>query len=423
MPPGADEHAAIPMSPGRRRYILTLLTLIYAVSSMDRQVMAVLAEPIRRDLALTDSQYGLLAGMLFAVFYTVCGIPLAWLADRANRVRIIASACALWSLFAASFGLAQSFLQLAVSRAGLAIGEAGSSPASYSILSDCFAPAARGRAIGIFSLGVPIGTAAAVAGAAWIGAAFGWRVAFFASAIPGIVLALVLLLTVAEPSRGALHSITPPTPLRVVLREYFTNPALALLTAATSLSIVAGYGVMMWAPAFLMRSGGMTLSQLGGIFAVGSGLALGIGMYGSGWLADRLASRGNVWAMAAIPAVSQVLAAAALALALISGRWEFSIWPVLAAMAFIASYFSPAMTLVQHSVTADRRAVAAAILLFFVGIFGGAGPLLVGWASDLAQARGPGVSLRIGLASVIPFFVLSSGLYWQAARVGVRRGH
>ena len=419
-PSAAAGRAAAEPSPARRGYVLALLTLVYAVSSMDRQIMAVLAEPIRRDLALSDSEYGLLAGFLFAAFYTVSGIPLAWLADRANRVKVIAAACALWSLFAGAFGLAQNFVHMAAARAGLAIGEAGSSPASYSILSDIFPPASRGRAVGVFSLGVPIGTAVAIGGAAWIANAYGWRAAFLAGAVPGLVLVLLLLFTVAEPPRDALP-MTPSVPLRESLRSYFGNPPLALLTAAASTSIVAGYGVMMWAPAFLMRSGGMSLAQLGSVFAIGSGLALGAGMYGSGWLADRIASRGNVWRMALLPAASQVLAAAALAIALLSGRWELSIWPMLVALTLIASYFPPTMTLVQHSVPADRRAVAAAILLFCVGLFGsGGGPLLIGWMSDSMHAYGPDISLRIGMASVIPFFLLSSLFYRIAAQTGAR---
>lgn len=201
-------------SQGRRYLAVAMLGGVYTLSFLDRQLLSILAEPVKAELGLSDTQLGLLTGFMFALFYTLFGVPVAWLADRGNRVRIVAAACALWSLFSAGCGLAQNFVQLALARTGAGIGEAGGSPPSYAIIADYFPPEERGRALALYSLGIPLGTTAGAALGGWIASTYGWRSAFISIGLVGIVFALVVLLTVAEPRRGRFEgAATTPVAL------------------------------------------------------------------------------------------------------------------------------------------------------------------------------------------------------------------
>ncbi|MCP3730682.1 MFS transporter [Sphingomonas sp. MG17] len=255
----ADAHAM-----RRRGLTLALLTAAYFFSYMDRQILAILQEDIRRDLLLSDTQLGLLAGFAFAIFYATLGLPVARLADRGNRVNIIAIALALWSAMTGLCGLAQNFVQLLLARIGVGIGEAGSSPPSHSIIADLYPPEKRAGAMGIYSLGVVLGTA----GGAMIGGSlahfFGWRVAMFAVGVPGILLALVIKWLVVEPRRGL--SDTRPAAAAAAdmpkfgegFRSLFANRAAVHLVMGTTITAMIGYGQTAFGPSFMIRSLGST---------------------------------------------------------------------------------------------------------------------------------------------------------------------
>jgi MFS family permease len=179
-----------------RRYLLTLLIAIYVCNTMDRHILSILAVPITRDLALSDTQFGLLSGLAFALFYTFFGIPAGWLADRFGRIRVLFAAATIWSVFSAVGALATNFWHLALSRGGVGIGEAGGAAPSYSLISSAFPPEKRGNAIGLFHLGPPIATVVSSVVASWIAVHYGWRVALVAVSVPGALLALLLWLTV-----------------------------------------------------------------------------------------------------------------------------------------------------------------------------------------------------------------------------------
>lgn len=187
-----------------RYVVVSFLAVVYTFNFMDRQIMSILQEPIRLEMGLSDTQLGMLTGLTFALFYTTCGLPAAWLADRYRRVSIMAAACGIWSLFTAGCGLGSNFTQLALSRVMVGAGEARGSPPSYSLISDYFPPKERGTGLAIYSLGVPAGSALGVAAGGWVAANYGWRTAFIAVGLPGDVLALLMLVLIREPKRGGL---------------------------------------------------------------------------------------------------------------------------------------------------------------------------------------------------------------------------
>jgi len=193
---------------GYRIYVLILLTGVYTFNFIDRQIIGILSPAIKADLGLADWQLGILKGFAFAVLYTVLGIPIARLADRKNRVTIIAIALALWSGFTAISGAANNFLQLTLARIGVGIGEAGGSPPAHSLISDYFPKEKRAGALAIYAMGIPIGIALAYLGGGWVMQTFGWRWAFVVIGLPGIAMAVLLKLTVREPKRGGLEDET-----------------------------------------------------------------------------------------------------------------------------------------------------------------------------------------------------------------------
>src|SRR5215831_17629201 len=183
--------------------VLTLLGLVYVLNFLDRQLLSILAKPIQDDLGISDGQLGRLGGLYFALFYCILGVPVAWLADRGNRVRVLTVACAIWSAATVACGLAQNYAQLAIARMSVGVGEAGGVPPSYSIISDYFPADRRGTALGLFNLGPPIGQALGVAFGAKIAAAYDWRAAFILLGAAGIIAAAAVWGMIREPKRGA----------------------------------------------------------------------------------------------------------------------------------------------------------------------------------------------------------------------------
>ena len=252
----------------QRSTTLGLLTAAYFFSYMDRQILAILQEDIRRELLLSDTQLGLLAGFAFAIFYATLGLPVARWADRGNRVNIIGIALALWSAMTAVCGLAQNFVQLLLARIGVGIGEAGSSPPSHSIIADLYPPEKRAGAMGIYSLGVVLGAAGGTMIGGTLAHFFGWRVAMFAVGIPGIVLAVVIKLFVVEPRRGlsdpghvpAAHAAMPS--FGEGFRSLFANRAAVHLVMGVTITSLIGYGQTAFGPSFLIRTVGLDKLQI-----------------------------------------------------------------------------------------------------------------------------------------------------------------
>lgn len=403
-----------------RNVALALLTLIYVFNFMDRQIMGVLAEPIKRDLDLSDSQLGLLTGFMFALFYTTFGVPVAWLADRTRRTWVIAGACSLWSLFSAACGLAVSFLTLAAARVGVAVGEAGGVPPSYSIIADLFPPQSRARALAIFSLGVPIGLGIGTAIGGWVAAAFGWRIAFFVVAAPGFLLSVLLLIFVREPKRSGSDTGHEPVSLGEAVTLFVKSRPLMLVSLSAALGAFACYALMGWLSAYLIRVLGMSLSEIGSWLSITLAIGLGIGIWASGALADRFGP-GQPGMYAIIPGIALSLGAPALLGAALIDDWRLALPVFGLALGLSIFYLAPSVAVVQALTPSDQRSTASAMLLLILNLLGlGCGPLFIGLVSDSMMAAHGTQSLRIAFYTLVPVFLIAGGANFVSARTLVR---
>lgn len=413
------------MTPGRRAKWMTLgiLTAVYAFSYIDRQLLLILAEPIKNELDLSDTQIGLLGGFSFALLYTVAGVPIAWLADRSNRVRIVAAACALWSLFSTACGFAGNFAHLALARMGVGIGEAGGTAPSLSILSDVFPASERGRTVALYFLGSPLGVFAGTAAGAALAQAYGWRTAFVALSVPGLLLAALLLMVVKEPVRGLSDpggpSETNSLSMLQTLRVVFLNKIVLLISFSSGATAFVTHGFNAWLPAFLMREKGMTLGDISLYFSVVASGSVVLGMILSALFVDRFGAR-DQRAYAAIPAVGLMIGLPFFVAAVLAQDWRLSLALLIVPLAATSAQVPPALALVQNRVSADRRASASASFLLVLNLLGlGCGPVFVGIVSDQALAMGITGSLRVGLLSVSTLLVIPIlMLFWTARAVG-----
>ena len=394
--------------------VVILLSAVYTFNFLDRQLLSILSEPIRKDLGLSYTQVGMLTGLTFALFYTTFGIPLAWLADRTHRVRIIAAACAVWSLFSMACGVAGNFTTLALARIGVGVGEAGGSPPAYSLISDYFPPQRRGLALALYSLGVPLGTALGSAAGAKIAALYGWRMAFLAVGAPGILLALLVLILIREPKRGRFDAMAAgetshatSVPLLTAIGGFFTNRTLVLTAFSSGLSAFVGYAILNNGPAFLISNKGMTLPEIALYYSAMSGLAGGLGTFGSGWLVDLLGKRSRT-AYALVPATSFVISLPFFLGFLFAPTWQTAMACLIVPHLMNNMYLAPAITVVQNAVPPARRGISGAILLFILNLIGlGGGPVYVGVVADHFKPEYGVVALRYGLLALAPFYLLT----------------
>jgi predicted MFS family arabinose efflux permease len=399
----------------QRSVALILLTLIYIFNFMDRQLMGVLAEPIKRDLGLSDSQLGLLTGFMFALFYTTFGVPVAWLADRTRRTWVVAGACTLWSGFSAACGLATNFATMAAARIGVAVGEAGGVPPSYSLIADLFPPASRARALALYSMGVPIGIGIGTALGGWIAASFDWRMAFFIVSAPGILLSVLLLLWVPEPARDRSKSGPAPS-LGRCMADFVKSPALVLISFASAFGAFTCYGMMAWIAAYLIRVLGMSMGEIGSWLSITLAVGLGVGIWASGALSDRFATR-DARMFAWIPGIALGIGAPVLFAATLIEDWRLALPVFGAALALSVFYLAPCVAAVQQLVPADRRSTASAMLLLCLNMIGlGGGPLFLGMVSDAAIGEHGAQSLRVAFQAMAPMFIVAMIVFALAAR-------
>jgi predicted MFS family arabinose efflux permease len=403
-----------------------MLWFVYVLNFLDRQLMSILAKPIQDTLHVSDSQLGLIGGLYFALFYCSIAIPVGWLADRTNRVAVLAVACGVWSAATAACGLSANYAQFAVSRMTVGFGEAGGVPPSYAIISDYFPPGRRGTALGIYNLGPPIGAALGIAFGAAIAAAFNWRYAFIVLGITGVVAALALPLLVREPPRGGLDGPSGQAPQKAgfwsTLTMFFSRPTLMLAALGSGATQFVTYGLGNFTTLFLMREKGMTLSEVALWYALVVGIGMSAGIYVSGRVIDRYTRRSKV-AYALAPAISL-----ALAVPFYLGFVWAPTWPL--ALVFLIGptflnyfYLSSAVTLVQEEVRPDQRVMAGALLLLVMNFIGlGLGPTYVGAASDFFRASHPHNSLQMALYTLAPFYVLAVALFLWLARIFARQG-
>jgi MFS family permease len=402
--------------PGTR--VLAVLLLAYIFNFIDRQIIGILAVPIKAELALTDTQLSLMGGIAFALFYSGLAIPIAWLADRRSRVNIIAVSVALWSAFTAACGLAQNFWHLFLARMGVGIGEAGGVAPSYALISDLYPKEKRGRALAFFSLGIPIGSALGVFFGGWIASHLDWRAAFLIVGVAGLPAALLVKLLIPEPVRGGFDSgpseAAPPFP--VVVGTLARTPSFWLLSFGAASGSILGYGLIFWLPSFFARSFHLALAEVGWFY--GSIVLVG-GMAGTwlgGWIGDR-AGPAHPAAYALIPAVCFLVAAPVFALGLFAPNlWAG--WALFAVGQMLAlAWLGPVIAAVQHIVPPNMRATASASFLFINNLIGiGFGIFFLGYMSDAMAAAHGADSLRYSILYGLVFYLLSAAFYLVASR-------
>jgi MFS family permease len=397
--------------------VLLLLLFAYIFNFIDRNIIGVLAVPIREEFDLSDTALGQL-GVAFGIFYAAIAIPIAWAADRRSRVNIIAAAVALWSLFTAACGVVQNYTQLIVARMGVAVGEAGGIAPSYSLISDYFPREKRSRALAFYSLGIPIGSALGVFFGGWLAAHLSWRSAFVIVGLLGLPAALLIKLLIPEPRRGRFDAI--PTaeapPARDVARALSRNPSFWLLSFGAASGSILGYGLIFWLPSFFNRSFGLALEDVGWFY--GSIVLVGgaLGTWLGGWFGDRIgASRPGGYAL--IPAVCFLVTAPTFALGLFApDLWVAWLLFTLGQMLALA-WLGPVITAVQHIVLPSMRATASASFLFINNLIGIAfGIYFLGWLSDVMKAAHGENSLQFSILYGLGFYLLAAVFYLFAAR-------
>ena len=389
---------------GYRYYVLAVLTVVYAFNFIDRQLLVILQEPIKAELDLSDTQLGLLTGFAFALFYVVCGIPIARWADKGVRRSIIALALTVWSFMTAISGLTQNYLQLLLARVGVGVGEAGGSPPAHSMISDIFDRKHRATALAIYSVGIYIGILGGYLLGGWVTEFFGWRLAFFVVGAPGILLAILLRLTVSEPPRGwsegSTDGVPAAPPLAEVARLLWSRRSFRHIALAASLQAFIIYAIGNWLPSFFLRTYDISIGQLGTWMALTTGFGGGIGSFFGGWLADRLGARDARWYLWA-PASLTFLTAPVLLVLLTTDSLHFALILVAPFNFLTAAYLGAVLAVAHNLVGLRMRALTSAIVFFIINLVGmGLGPTSVGMISDYLSASGADAPLGSAMLAV-----------------------
>ena len=396
-----------------------MLILVYTFNFIDRQIVGILAGPIKAELALTDTQLGMMGGLAFALFYTALGVPIGLLADRRSRTWIMTAALALWSGFTALCGVAQNFWQLFLARMGVGVGEAGGVAPAYSLIADYFPPNERARALAVYSFGIPVGSAAGIFLGGWIASAIDWRTAFIVVGLAGLALAPLFRLAVREPLRGRFDPprATPEAPpFGVVMRTLAAKPSFWLLAFGAGSCSILGYGLIFWLPSFFARTFELELMQVSQFY--GSIILVGgiIGIWAGGWLGDRLGSASRA-AYARIPAIAFLIAAPCYAIGVLSNSLPLTYAMFLIPQALGLMWLGPVLSAVQHLAPASMRTTASAIFLFINNLIGiGLGTVLFGLISDRLAPSFGDQSLRYSILIGLSFYLVSAGLFFLASR-------
>ena len=398
--------------------VLVMLTLVYTFNFIDRQILVILQEPIKAELGLSDAQLGLLTGFSFALVYVTAGIPIAWLADRGNRRNIVAASLAFWSFMTAISGLVQNYGQLLAARIGVGIGEAGGSPPSHSIISDYFPPSSRGTALSFYSMGIYLGVLFGFAAGGWIAENFGWRTAFFLIGIPGIIYALAVVWVVKEPPRGQydLGGLPAKSSFSETMACLRTRPTFWWLSVGCAFSAFVSYGNGNFMPSFLMRNHGMSLSEVGAILGLISGLSGAAGTFLGGFIADRLGQRDIRWYVW-IPILGGLSSMIPAYYTLFGTDTTLIIAAMVPSQILSALYLGPCIATCHNLVSPGMRAMASAILYFVLNLIGlGLGPLTVGILSDLFVDAYGDNNLRYAMASALTIGMAGAFFLWMGVR-------
>ncbi|MCW3848019.1 MFS transporter [Sphingomonas sp. LB-2] len=416
--------ATAPPAPARAWLVLTVLTFVYVINFLDRQLLTFLAKPIKDALQISDSEFGLLTGFYFACFYCFIAIPIGWLADRTNRVTVLSLACAIWSGATAACGMAANYSQLTAARMVVGFGEAGGVPPSYAIITDTFPPGKRASALGIYNFGPPAGAALGVAFGGWIAIHYGWREAFITIGAIGVVTAILVRIIVRDPPRGGLDknaeggaAVIEKAPFWPTTWMFLTNPVLLLSALGGGATQFVTYGLGNFAVIFLMENKGMTLQEVSVWYA----LALLVGMGGSMIISGRVLdwiTRHSRTGYALAPALSLAVALPFYIAFVWAPGWQLALGLLTIVMLFNYVYLSATVALVQDEVKPGERVLCGALLLLGMNFIGlGLGPTYVGFASDALKALHFEAPRQLALYSIAPFYLIAIFLFLWLARV------
>jgi MFS family permease len=415
--PQAGAQAPAPAVPSMRRYyVLGILTAVYALNFLDRTIFNVLIEPIEKEFLLSDTTMGLLAGFGFVLFYTALGIPIARLADRLNRRNIVAAAFAFWSSMTFFCGLASSMTTLALARIGVGIGESAGTPASQSLLADLFDKNERPRALGIYAIGTYLGVFLGYFLGGYVNQHYGWRMAFFSAGLPGIALAVLLWLTIAEPKRGAMAETFIPEPLGPTLRFLATQPSFVIVLVGFCLTTYTNYATAAWIPPFLARVYHLTSVEIGTYAGTFKGLCGMAGALVGGLVVARISRCDDRWKLWA-PAIMSGLAGPVFAVCMLTHDFTTMVAALAMTSFMVGFHLGPIFAIAQTVARPSMRALASAIILLSATCFGqGVGPLAVGMINDALKGDYGVDAVRYSLLSASVTTTLGALLFVWAAR-------
>lgn len=422
-----------PVSTAYRRYALWVLLIIYTLNFLDRQVVNILAEPIKQELGLADWQLGMMTGLAFAIFYTVLGIPIARLAERKNRPMIIGASVAAWSAFTVMCGFAQNFWQLILARIGVGVGEAGCTPPAHSLITDYVPKEKRASAIAFYSIGTPLGTLVGMAMGGLVADAYGWRVAFMVAGAPGVLFALIAAFTLVEPRKALAADLAAraaqPLSFGAALTVLMAKKTFWLVAFAAAIKAFIGYGQAPFAASFFFRNHTAELAQLAAMFGLKPvgflGLALGlmggtagvIGAWLGGVIADRYGSK-DIRAYVVVPAIASLVAIPIYMTAINLPQAVPALVLLTIPVLLGALWYGPVYATAQSIVDPAMRATTSALLLFIINLIGlGLGPVGVGLLSDLFAGplgMGSAEGVRWALMVSAAMGLVSFWLFWRA---------
>lgn len=425
--------ASFPLpSAAAARYSVWLLTVIYMLNFVDRQIVNILAEPIKRDLGLADWQLGAMTGLGFAMLYTTLGIPMARLAERYHRGRIISGCLVVWSGFTILCGLTTTFAQILFARIGVGVGEAGCTPSAQSLIADSVAANRRASALGTFSMGVPIGSLAGLMIGGLIAQSYGWRAAFMVAGAPGILLGVIAFATLRDPRpAGTPKDRATLLPLSAVLKQLRGQPAFWWLAAGSAITSFVGYGQQAFYVSFFLRNYTPELTAaaqavgfagplafIGVTLGIVLGVSGGLGTLIGGRLGDRYVARGP-GGYGMVAAISMLISGPLLAAVFFLGSGLTILVLLTVPLFFKNMWFGPVFAAIQGMIAQRSRATATAIFLFVLNAGGlGLGALLTGLISDLfATSYGEAEGVRYALAATSLVSFLSAACFWRAAVV------
>ncbi|WP_156992360.1 spinster family MFS transporter [Paraburkholderia oxyphila] len=386
-------------------YAFIVLCLVALFNYIDRQILVILLESVKKDFGVSDAAMGLLTGTTFSVFYILGSIPLARLADRGVRRNVLALAFLVWSGMTAVCGVAQSYLHLALARASVAASESAAVPISHSLLSDLYPPSRRATVFGILMAAGSVGIAAGLYIGGWVNLHYGWRMAFFVVGIPGVAVALLLRFTTREPERQAAMAGHGG------VREMFATPLFVMLLVMSGIGGFAIYSTLGWMPTFLIRVHGMNTAQIGWQVGLATGMGNAFGHLAAGYVGDRLAQRDVRW-YAGVASAGSLLAIPFALLSLFAGNSNVAIWSAFAWIFFMSAWFTPTYALAFRVASVATRAQASAYITGSMVLIGlGCGPLLIGALNDHLKSQYGIDAVRYSLLAVVFALVILAAGY------------